>query len=286
MKPARFEYRAPTDLSDVLEQLNQYGDDARVLAGGQSLVPLMNLRLVQPAVLVSINRCSDLNTITQQDESLLFGARVRQVMAEECELVRKYCPLLLEALPYVGGQANRNRGTVCGSIAHADPLAELPAVALALDAVVHVASKYGTRRIAAEEFFLGELTTALKPNEFLESIAFSRQSPDEHSIFLELGNRNHGFAVVGLALRLVMRKGYCTLIRIVALGAGITAKRIHSAETILENSLVDKRVIALAIEALRDEVDPPNDVHADANYRRHVLGVLLERALGSGENRW
>ena len=144
MKPASFDFRAPVDLAGVLDQLAVSGEDARILAGGQSLVPLMNLRMVQPAVLISINNCDDLDTITRKDGHLLCGARVRQAVAEENELVRRDCPLLAAALPYVGGQANRNRGTVCGSIAHADPLAELPAVALALDAELHVACTSGT----------------------------------------------------------------------------------------------------------------------------------------------
>ena len=279
MKPAPFDFQAPTDLAGVLDVLAAHGDDARVLAGGQSLVPLMNLRMVQPAILVSINRCGDLDSIGQEDDRLVIGARVRQANAEENALVQRDCPLLAAALPHVGGQANRNRGTVCGSIAHADPLAELPAAALALDAEMHVASAAGTRRIAAADFFLGELDTALEPGELLQAVAFQRQQPEERSVFLELGNRRHGFAVAGLALRLAMQENRCVLARIAVMGGGATALRMPDAEAILEGSAVDDAAIAAAVKALRAAVDPPQDVHADADYRRHALGVLLERAL-------
>jgi len=286
MKPASFDFRAPAELAGVLDQLAAYGDDARILAGGQSLVPLMNLRMVQPAVLISINKCDDLDTIARKDERLFCGARVRQAAAEENELVRQDCPLLAAALPYVGGQANRNRGTVCGSIAHADPLAELPAVALALDAEMHVASKSGTHCIAAEDFFLGELDTALKPGEFLQAVAFKRQLSTERSTFLELGNRRHGFAVAGLALRLEIEDGSCTMARIATMGGGAVAQRISSAEAVLEGAAIDETVIVAAVAALRAALDPPHDVHADADYRRHALGVMLDRALRSKETLW
>ena len=281
MKPASFDFLAPVDLADVLDQLAVSGEDARILAGGQSLVPLMNLRMVQPAVLISINNCDDLDTITRKDGHLLCGARVRQAVAEENELVRQDCPLLAAALPYVGGQANRNRGTVCGSIAHADPLAELPAVALALDAEMHVASTSGTRRISAEDFFKDELETALMPNESLEAVAFKRQSAAERSIFLELGNRRHGFAVVGLALRLLIEDDRCTMARIATLGGASVAQRNLPAETVLEGRKIDENVTVAAVDALRGGLNPPEDVHADADYRRHALGIMLDRALRS-----
>lgn len=279
MKPAPFDFESPTNLAGVLNLLAAHGDDARILAGGQSLVPLMNLRMVQPAMLISINRCDDLDTISRQDDRLICGARVRQATAETNALVRQDCPLLAAALPHVGGQANRNRGTVCGSIAHADPLAELPAVALALDAEMHVASASGTRQIAAEDFFLGELDTALEPGEFLQAVGFRRQHADERSVFLELGNRKHGFAVAGLALRLAIANGHCTLARVAVMGGGPTVQRIAAAEAALEGSALDDTAIKASVAALRDAVKPPDDVHADADYRRQALGVLLDRAL-------
>lgn len=279
MKPAPFDFHAPADLAGVLDLLAAHGEEARVLAGGQSLVPLMNLRVVQPATLISINRCDDLDVISEQDGRLHCGARVRQAVAEESALVQKLCPLLAKALPYVGGQSNRNRGTICGSIAHADPLAELPAVALALDAEMHVASTSGTRRIAAQDFFLGELETALLPGELLAAVSFEGQAANERSVFLELGNRQHGFAVVGLAMRLEMKDGRCARARIAVMGGGPTAIRLPAAEAALEGNMVDNASVSAAVSALRETVDPPRDVHADADYRRDTLGVLLDRAL-------
>lgn len=256
-----------------------YGDDARVLAGGQSLVPLMNLRMARPEMLVSINRCAELDYVRQENDHLVVGALVRQADAERHAAVQESCPLLAAALPYLGPQANRNRGTVCGSLAHADPLAELPAVALALDAEMIVVCTGGKRWVPATDFFLGELTTAIEPDEVLSAVAFQRQQVDEHSVFLEVGNRRHGFAVAGLALRWHMTDEECDFARIAMIGAGATACRIPQAEQVLVGTGVDDVAISRAVEAARATVEPTSDVHADADYRRHVLGVLLKRGL-------
>lgn len=282
MKPAPFAFAAPDTLDGVLAALAAEGDDARVLAGGQSLVPLMNLRMVRPAMLVSINRCGELDYVARRDGHLEIGALVRQADAETNETVRADCPLLAAALPYLGAQANRNRGTVCGSIAHADPLAELPAVALALDAEMIVAGTGGERRIAAADFFLGELTTALEPGGMLRAVAFRRQAADERSAFLEVGNRRHGFAVAGVALRWKVADGICDFARVAMLGAGPMACRVREAEAALVGRRLDGAAIDAAVEAVRANVAPPTDVHADADYRRHVLGVLVRRGLQQG----
>ena len=256
-----------------------HGEDARILAGGQSLVPLMNLRMARPEMLVSINRCAELDFIRREDDCLVIGALVRQIDAERDATVQESCPLLAAALPYVGPAASRNRGTVCGSLAHADPTAELPAVALALDAEMIVVGNGGERRVAAAEFFLGELTTALEPDEVLSAVAFRRQQADEHSVFLEVGNRRHGFAVAGLALRWHMNDGTCDFARIAMIGAGATACRIPDAEQALIGNELDDAAISRAVDAVQSTVEPASDVHADADYRRHVLGVLLRRGL-------
>jgi carbon-monoxide dehydrogenase medium subunit len=279
MKPAAFDFAAPDTLAGVVEVLGEHGEEARVLAGGQSLVPLMNLRMVRPSMLVSINRCAELDHVTLADGALLVGALVRQADAERHALVREHCPLLAAALPHLGGQANRNRGTVCGSIAHADPLAELPAVALALDAEMIVAGRAGERRIAAGDFFLGELATAIGPGELLRAVAFRARQPGERCAFLEVGNRRHGFAVAGVALRWRIADGRCDFARVAAMGAGPTACRVPAAEAALLGSPVDSVAIAAAAAAMQEAVSPPTDVHADAGYRRHVLGVLLRRGL-------
>lgn len=279
MKPAPFEFRAPGDLAGALDALAEYGDGARILAGGQSLVPLMNLRMVRPDALVSINGCADLDYVRVEDGRLVVGARVRQAQAEEMELVQRECPLLGEALPFCGGQANRNRATICGSLAHADPLAELPAVALALDAEFEVASKVGRRRVAGKDFFVSELTNCMAPGEMLAAVRVDRAQPGEKHAFLEMSNRRHGFAVAGVAVRLRLgADGRCGFARIAMIGAG-SAARVTPAEEALVGARIDDAAIAAAAGAAQAAVRPPSDAHADADYRRHVLGVLLARAL-------
>lgn len=279
MKPAPFAFCAPDDLAGVLDALAEHGEDARILAGGQSLVPLMNLRLVRPEMLISINRCGDLDYLRLEDERLVCGARVRQAEAEESDLVQRETPLLAMALPYVGGQANRNRGTVCGSLAHGDPLAELAAVALALDGEMRIAAKSGSRTVAADEFFLDGLTTAVEPGEMLQAVAFQRQGADERSAFLEMGNRQHGFAVAAVAVRLSLNGGRCAFARIAMLGAGPTPRRVKEAEATLSGTEINSAAIERAVAAARGAVEPPGDLHADSDFRRHVLTTLLDRAL-------
>ena len=279
MKPAPFAFCAPVDLAGVLEALAANGEDGRILAGGQSLVPLMNLRLVRPEMLISINRCEELDYLRVEGDRLVCGALVRQAMAEESDLVRRECPLLAMVLPHVGGQANRNRGTVCGSLAHGDPLAELAAAALVLDGEMRIASKDGQRIVAAEDFFLDGLTTALQPGEILAAVAFRRQGGNERSAFLEMGNREHGFAVAAVATRLGMNGGHCEFARIAMLGAGPTARRIREAEDVLTSGEIDDTAIAAAVTAARETIEPASDLHADGEFRRHVLATLLERSL-------
>ncbi len=280
MKPAPFAFAQPDDLAGLLLALGEHGEDARILAGGQSLVPLMNLRMVQPAMLISLNRVDALDFVDVEDDRIVIGARVRQAQAEEDEAVRRHCPLLADALSFVGGQSNRNRGTVCGSLAHGDPLGEPPAAALALDAEMRIVGPHGRRTVPASQFFLGALETVIAADEMLEAVAVERTRGDERSCFLEVGNRAHGFAVAGLALRLRFdAAGTVTLARVAMIGAGDTARRIAGAETALTGRALDEAAIAEAVAHARTEVDPPSDVHADAGHRRHVLGVLLDRGL-------
>jgi carbon-monoxide dehydrogenase medium subunit len=280
MKPAPFKFHAPRDLAGALDVLAEYGDGARILAGGQSLVPLMNLRMIRPDALVSINDCADLDYVRAENGRLVVGARVRQAQAEEMQLVQRDCPLLAEALPFCGGQANRNRATICGSLAHADPLAELPAVALALDAEFEVASKAGVRRIPGQDFFISELTNCMAPGEMLAAVRFARTQPGEKHAFIEISNRRHGFAVAGVAVRLRLDPdGGCNFARIAMIGGGSGASRATSAEQALVGSKLDETAIAAAAQAAQASARPPSDAHADSDYRRHVLGVLLTRAL-------
>ena len=283
MKPAPFSFVAPESLDEVVRALARHGDDARILAGGQSLVPLMNLRLARPEVLVSINRCRELDYIAVSDDHLVVGALVRQIDAETDPAVQAECPLLAKALPYVGLPATRHRGTVCGSLAHCDPLAELPAVALALDAELVLTSAAGERRVAAHDFFVTEMTTSIEPGEVVSAVSCTRQAPGERSALLEVSNGGHVFPVGGVALRWASADGVCVMARIAAFGVGSVAQRLIDAESALVGSDLGPTAIAAAVAAARDAVNPTGDIHADAEYRRHLVGVLLERGLQQGE---
>jgi carbon-monoxide dehydrogenase medium subunit len=280
MKPAPFEFIAPADLGGVLQALAQHGEDGRILAGGQSLVPLLNLRLAQPRVLISINSCADLDYIRREGDRLVIGARVRQARALESADVHACCPLLAAALPHLGGMANRNRGTICGSLAHADPLAELPAVAVALDAQFTLASGKGRRRVAARDFFVDQLTTCIEPGEMLEQVSFPCAANGTRAVFLEVANRGHGFAVAGVGAQLRLdNTGLCAEIRLAAIGGGSIARRLINAEKVLAGRAPISTAIADAAAAASQEVDPSSDIHADADYRREVIGVLVGRAM-------
>ncbi|MPZ36284.1 MAG: xanthine dehydrogenase family protein subunit M [Rhodospirillales bacterium] len=287
MKPAPFEFFAPRTREEVLELLARYGDDARILSGGQSLVPLMNMRIVQPRILISINKCPELSYIRRSDGHLACGALTRQAEAEDSAEVRSACPLLSEAMPLVGGAANRNRGTVCGSMAHADPLAEPPAVAVALEAEMVVGSAGGRRILPAEAFFVSELTNAMAPGEMLEEVRFPARR-DARAAFVEIANRQHGFAVVGVAAQLEMdTAGLCRSARLAAIGVGPTPARLRAAERVLEGQAVTDLTLKHVAEAARETIEPVGSFHADAAYRLHMAGVLARRAvaqaMGSGQ---
>lgn len=280
MKPAPFKFFAPSSRDEALRLLGECGEDGRVLAGGQSLVPLMNMRMVQPEILVSINGCADLDYVSDDGDTIAVGALTRQAVAAENETITQQCPLLALCLPYVGGSASLNRGTVCGSLAHADPVAELPAVAVALDAGFRVSSTGGTRDVAADAFFVSELTTCLEPGEMLEAVSFPKADKDDRAAFVEVGNRKHGFALVAVAAQLkIDSEGACSAARLAAVGVGATAVRLRAAEESLVGEKASDAAFAAAAEAARNAVDPVDDFHADASYRRRVLGVLVTRAL-------
>ena len=280
MKPPKFEYYAPESLEEVLQALAFYGEDARVLAGGQSLVPLLNFRIMQPSALVSINHCQELSYLRADEGGLICGALTRQAEAERDALVRRTCPLLAAALPWIGGRANRNRGTICGSLAHADPLAELTAVATALDATFMLASVHGQREVQADEFFLGELATCVEPGEMLEAVRFPAAGPDAGAAFVEVGNRWHGFAVVGVAAHLEFEPdGRYREVRLAAIGVGDTPVRLTPAQDILLGTRGEPEALQAAAQAATQGLTPPGGFHADAAYRLHVLPALLEKAV-------
>jgi carbon-monoxide dehydrogenase medium subunit len=280
VKPAPFEYVSPDGEDEVLDLLRRHGDDARLLAGGQSLVPMLNLRIVQPEVIVDLGRCPSLAYINAENGALVCGAMTRQTAAEQSPIVRQACPLLAAALPYLGGRAHRNRGTVGGTLAHADRLAELPAVALALDAAFLVRGAGTERTVAAADFFLSDLTTSLEEGEMLHAVRFPKAGANERAAFVEVGNRRHGFAVVGVAAVLEMAEdGTCTGARLAAMGVGATPVRLSGAERILTEGPLGGEAVRAAGEAAARSVDPADDIHASAAYRRRLTATLVERAV-------
>ncbi|HEY7557576.1 MAG TPA: xanthine dehydrogenase family protein subunit M [Candidatus Binatia bacterium] len=283
MKPAPFEYFAPATLDEALELLHEYGDEAKLLAGGQSLMPLMNLRLARPKVIVDINRVSGLDEITTTAAGgLAIGALARQRTVEKSALVRERSPLLAAALPLIGHFQIRNRGTIGGSIAHADPAAELPAVSLLLGCEFALARKGSTRLVAAADFFLGYLATAIEPGELLTEIRVPQWRGGTVWAIDEIARRKGDFALVGVALCAELNDGGSLRdIAIVMFGVGGKPQRMESAGAILKGRPFDQSVLRALTQAIAQELEPDSDVHASAAYRKEVGGVLARRALQS-----
>lgn len=280
MKPAAFDYHRPDSLEEACALLAEHGAEARVLAGGQSLVPLMNMRILSPAVLIDINRCRELSYLRREDGVIACGALTRQGEAETSDLVAAHLLLMAAAMPHVGVRANRNFGTVCGSLAHADPLAELPSVAAALEARFVIASSRGRREVDAGEFFVSALTNCIEPDEMLAEVRLPVAAANARSAFLEIANRAHGFAVAGVAALVeIDGEGRCTRARLSAMGAGDTTARLAPVEALIEGRRLDEGLIREAGAAATAAAEPAQDVHATADYRAHVIGTLVSRAL-------
>lgn len=280
MKPAPFAYFAPETLAEALSLRAEHAGDSVVLAGGQSLLPILHLRLAQPGVVIDINRIPGLDGIAELNGGLSIGARTRQRAAERSSLVTERAPLLARALPLIAHPAIRSRGTIGGSIAHADPAAELPAVALALDAeLVLQSSARGERIVAASDFFQGFLSTAIESDELLAEIRLPAPPAGAGVSFHEIA-RNHGaFAIVGAGAMVQVRDGAVADVRLVFTGAGGTAVRATEAEAALAGQPATAESFAAAAEQAAAGLDPVGDVHASAGYRRRVAGVLARRAL-------
>ena len=278
MKPPPFEYVAPTSIDEAVAALAQGGTEAKLLAGGQSLVPLLNFRLARPALLVDLNRIAELAYLTERDGGIAIGAMTRQARVERDPALAHSQPLLREAIRWVGHAAIRSRGTIGGSLAHADPAAELPAVVVCLDAQLSVIGPRGRRSIPAADFFLGYLSTALEPDEILLEAWLPALAPCTGQAWLEFARRHGDFALAGVAVSLCLRGERVETARIVLTGVGGTPVRAREAETLLIGSSVLERVSAAA-DAVRSAIDPDADIHASKEYRAHLAGVLTERAV-------
>ena len=279
MKPPKFEYHAPTTVDEALAVLTRYGGDAKILAGGQSLVPLLNFRLSRPAALVDLNPLTSLGYIREDDGTIRFGAMTRQRAIEFSPIVRRRLPLLAEATELIGHLPIRSRGTIGGSIAHADPAAEYPAVLTALEGQVLVRGPKGERILRPAELFQTYLTTTLAPDEILVEVRLPAMDARAGSTFLEFSRRHGDFAIVGIAAVLAGEGRHCTTARLATAGAGPVPVRLRAAEEILERDGLGDEAIAAAARRAAELVDPDSDLHASADYRRHLTGVLTERAV-------
>lgn len=285
MKPPPFEYKRVSTVEEALSALADGGDEAKLLAGGQSLIAMMNLRLVRPSVLVDINRVSELSYIDRTNGTLKIGAMTRQTTLENSAEVSAACPLMAAALPYVAHKPIRNRGTIGGSMAHNDPTAELPAVALACDAEFVVKSASGERTLAAADFFTGYLETALAEDEILTAIHVPATGAGTGYSFMEMSPRSGDYALVGVAAMMQVNNGQCNNVRIVCLGAGDSAMRMSTAESTLSGQTPSGDAFRAAAEAAAGEADPSSDYHASAEYRRDLIRSLTQRALAEAHSR-
>ena len=282
MRPAPFDYAAPRSAEEAVEKLAARAGDARLLAGGQSLLPLMNLRMARPAALIDLGRCPDLAYVRREGDRIAIGPMTRQADAERSALVQAHCCLVAKALPFVGPPPVRNRGTVGGTLAHADRLAELPAVALALDADFIAQGAKGTRTIPARDFFISDLTTALSPDEMLREVRFPVDRAGAVAGFAEATIRHHDLMLLGVAAYLELAKGKCVAARLAVAGGHSVPQRLSAAEkALVQTGQVDP-------DALREGVELQSDGYASEAYRRRILPGLVQRAvaqaLAAGES--
>jgi aerobic carbon-monoxide dehydrogenase medium subunit len=285
VKPAPFAYWDPPDLASALAFLAEHSDDSTLLAGGQSLLPLVNMRLVRPDYLIDLGGVSELMRIEEADGGLRLGALCSHDDLLQSPVVRDRCPLLTKALPYVGHMAIRHRGTLGGSLAHADPAAELPAVAVALDAEITLRSASAVRTVPARDFFLTHLTTAIEPGEILTDVRLPRP-PDEPTgtAVMELARRHGDFALVGVAAQLSLSRGTIGGARLCAFGVDQVPRRLVEVEAVLLGERPAHELLAHAAGVAAGAVRPPSDMHASAVYRRRMCGVMARRALQAALN--
>ncbi|MWA00952.1 xanthine dehydrogenase family protein subunit M [Actinomadura sp. LD22] len=281
MKPAPFGYHAPADVAEATALLSELGDDAKVLAGGQSLVPMMALRLARPEQVVDVNRVAGLGGVRRENGTLVVGATTRHVALERDPVVAAAVPLLARAAPYIGHFQIRNRGTLGGSLAHADAAAELPAVARALDAEFELAGPDGTRRVAAAAFFRTLFTTALEPDELLVAVRFPIWRPRSGFAVAEVARRHGDFALAGAVCGVQVDAGRISRVAIGLIGMGSVPLRAEA----VERSLTGSEAAALDLDDVGAQAvagtDPPSDVHAGTHYRAKVGAALVARALST-----
>lgn len=284
MKPASFDYFRAEKVDDALMALAA-NSESQVLAGGQSLIAMMNLRLAKPGSLIDINRLTDLDYIRPEGDELAIGALTRHTTAATSTVIAEFCPLMTAAYDHIAHRAVRNRGSVGGNLCHADPSSENPAVAIASGATLVLKSAEGERRVAAEDFFLGLYETAAQQNELLTEIRIPKAPAHQGWSFQETSTRKGDFALVGIAATLDCPNGTCTDARIVAVGVGERAMRLDAAEAAITGAAMNDTGLTAAALAARDSVDPPSDFHADSEFRRDLVFSLTKRALSEAHGR-
>ena len=281
MKPAPFEYYVPDSIEQALDLLREHGDSAKLLAGGQSLVPAMNFRVVQPSVLIDLNRIRELTHIREEGDSLLIGAMTRERALEFDPLISKKTPLLAEVMPHVAHPQIRNRGTLGGSLANADPAAELPVIMLALRARLKVRNTDRERWVDASDFFAGMLMTDLAPDEMLVEIELPSNQPRTGWSFMEVAPRAGDYALMGVAALVILdENGHCKQARLVYLNAGDGPLTAGEAASLLQGQIPGDELIEQAAElASQREINPFGNVHASPDFQRHLARVLTRKTL-------
>ncbi len=288
MKPAPFEYIAPTSLAEALTAVHKHGSDASLLAGGQSLVPVMNFRLAQPAALIDLNNIPELDYVRREGNGqpeaasghLHIGSMTRQRTLERHPLIAQYAPLLHEAMPYIAHPQIRNRGTIGGSLAHADPAAELPVILLALDGRVQLQKSGGARWVHGRDFYTDLFTTARAEDEILTEIELPPLPPRTGVAFTEIARRHGDYALSGVAAVVTVdERGICTAVRLVYLNAGDTPISATQAAALLVGQAASEELFTAVAHTAQQEIAPTDDIHATAKYKRHLAQVLTMRVL-------
>ena len=280
MIPNNFDYFAPKTIEEALQLLEQHGEDAKILSGGHSLIPVLKLRLASPGVVIDIGRIAELKTIKVDGSTISIGANVTHAEIAANADLKTHCPLLTETAAQIGDQQVRNRGTIGGSLTHADPAADWPAAILALDAEIVARSSQGTRTIKAANFFLDLMTSAVESDEIVTEIRIAKPAQPAASVYLKVPQSASGFAVVGVAAQLKVTNGKCETASIGVTGLAPKAFRATSVEAALVGKALDEAAISAASAKADAEADDAmEDIHASGDYRRHLARVFAKRAV-------
>lgn len=285
MKPAPFEYVLARSVAEAVAALGAAKGEGKVIAGGQSLMPMMNFRMVRPGTLVDINRIAQLDRIDDLGERIRIGATVRHRMVATDPLIEQQLPVLHEAMKHVAHLTVRNRGTFCGSLCHADPAAEMPMLALLLDGQVEIVGASGPRLLHMTDFLVSALTTDLRSDEIVTGVTLAKPAVGTGWGFEEFSRRHGDYALTAVAVLLERHEGTARNVRIALMGIGDTARRAGLAESVLEGRALDETSLRECVDRLRTEIEPNRDINGSAEYRRHLAGVLAVRALKSAWTR-